>query len=198
MSAILDTHADTASAAHTAVEGIETARLRLRMFDWDDLDALSCIAKDADVMRFIGCGRPLTREETHANLASIISAFRRRGFGRWAVIWKETGTLAGYCGLSHGDAAVGVELAYMLARGEWGKGLATEAARACLRYGFERLNFGAISALTRPENLRSRRVMERLRMRFVRAGHHYGYNCVCYRISRNEWRDDGSEYRIIA
>jgi RimJ/RimL family protein N-acetyltransferase len=197
MSATLDTHMDMTRTAQAAEEGIETARLRLRMFTWNDLDALCRIAEDPEVMRFIGGGQPLTREETHANLSSIISAFRRRGFGRWAVVLKETGTLAGYCGLSHGDQEVGVELAYMLGRGEWGKGLATEAARACLRYGFERLGFDSIAALTRPENLKSRRVMERLGMRFLRAGHHYGYNCVCYTVSRDEWHPDDSEYRII-
>lgn len=177
--------------------GVETARLRLRMFTWDDLDELSRIAEDPEVMRFIGCGKPLTRDETRSNLSSIISAFRRRGFGRWAVELKETGALAGYCGLSLGYPEIGVEIAYMLAREFWGRGFATEAGRACLRYGFECLGLDSIAALTRPDNLRSRGVMERLGMKFAREGDHYGYNCVCYTLSRADWRPDNSEYRLV-
>jgi ribosomal-protein-alanine N-acetyltransferase len=175
---------------------IEAARLRLRMFTPEDLDALCVIAADPEVMRYIGDGKPLTREEVELNLVSIISGFRRRGFGRWAVVRKDSGALVGYCGLTYGNHEVGVEIAYMLARGEWGKGFASEAARACLRYGFELLGLDSIAGLTRPDNLRSRRVMERLGMRYVRDGQYYGYNCVCYSISRDEWRHDGSIYRV--
>jgi len=188
---------DDAQSGPFVADEIETSRLRLRMFTPEDLDDLCVIAADPEVMRFIGRGLPLTREETLLNLPSIINAFRRRGFGRWALVLKETGALAGYCGLALGSEEVGVELAYMLSRGEWGKGLATEAARACLRYGSERLRLDSIAAITRPDNLRSRRVMERLCMKYVRAGQHHGYSCVCYSIARGEWHPDGSVYRII-
>jgi len=188
---------DDAQSAPFVADEIETSRLRLRMFAPEDLDDLCVIASDPEVMRFIGRGLPFTREETLLNLTSIINAFRRRGFGRWALVRKETGALTGYCGFSFGSEEVGVELAYMLSRGEWGQGLATEAARACLRYGFERLGLSSIAALTRPENFRSRGVMERLGMTYVRAGHHFGYSCVCYSIARGDWQPDGSVYRVI-
>jgi ribosomal-protein-alanine N-acetyltransferase len=183
--------------AQFVADEIESARLRLRMFTPEDLDALAAIAADPEVMRYIGQGNPLTREEVESNLASIISAFRRRGFGRWAVVKKDSGAMVGYCGLIQGDRGVGVEVAYMLARSEWGRGLASEAARASLCYGFEHLGLDSIAALTRHENVRSRRVMERIGMRYVRDGRYYGYNCVCYSISRNEWRPDGSTYRVV-
>jgi RimJ/RimL family protein N-acetyltransferase len=190
-------HSDAEQSRHLVTDGLETARLRLRMFHPDDLEELSAITRDPEVMRHIGAGSPLTREETEFNMTRIIETFRRRGFGRWAVVKKETGALAGYCGLSFGDEAVGMELAYLFARSEWGKGLATESASACLRYGFERLGLDSIAALTRPENMRSRRVMERLNMRYMRASHYYGYSCVCYLITRDEWRPDGSMYRVV-
>lgn len=180
------------------VDVLETARVRLRLFRNDDLDELSRITRDPDVMRHIGSGSPLTRQETEYNLVRIIESFLRRGFGRWAVEKKETGTLIGYCGLSYGHEEIGMELAYLFAREEWGKGLATEAAAACMRYGFEHLGLGKISALTRHENSRSRRVMERIGMRFLREGHYYGYSCVCYAIEREEWQPDDSMYRIIS
>ncbi|MBC7930763.1 MAG: GNAT family N-acetyltransferase [Rubrivivax sp.] len=189
-------HADDEVCGHAATDGLETARLRLRMFRPEDLGALSAITRDPEVMRHIGPGEPLTREETDFNMTRIIEAFGRRGFGRWAVVRKDTGALAGYCGLSCGHEEIGVELAYLFARAEWGKGLATEAASACLRYGFERLGLDSIAALTRHENARSRRVMERLGMTYLRAGHYYGYSCVCYSIPRDEWRPDDSMYRV--
>lgn len=177
---------------------LETARLRLRMFRQDDLDELSRFTRDPEVMRHIGSGIPLTLEETEHNLGRIIEAFLRRGFGRWAVEKKETGALVGYCGLSQAHEEIDVELAYLFAREEWGKGFATEAASACLRYGFERLGLGRISALTRHENARSRRVMERLGLRYLGEGDYYGYSCVCYVIERDEWQPDGSIYKVIS
>ncbi|MDQ3918788.1 MAG: GNAT family N-acetyltransferase [Acidobacteriota bacterium] len=185
------------TAGYGADDRLETARLLLRMFTPADLDGLHAIASDAEAMRFIGDGHPLSRAETGRNLAAIISAFQRRGFGRWALTLKESGALVGYCGFGLGSEEIGIELAYLLAKSEWGKGLATEAGAACLRYGFEQLGLDSIAALTRPENLKSRRVMERLKMRFVSDGSYHGYSCVRYSISRADWRPDGSHYRLI-
>jgi ribosomal-protein-alanine N-acetyltransferase len=195
VAATLHTDAEPSSGIFTA-DRVETSRLRFRMFEPGDLDAMSEITRDPEVMRYIGHGHPLTREETRANLANIVSAFRRRGFGRWALVLKETGALVGYCGLSAGNEEVGVELAYMLARGVWGRGLALEAGRACLRYGFERLGFNSIAGLTLHDNRRSRRVLERLGMTFVRDAHFYGFDCVQYSIPRDDWRDDGALFRV--
>ncbi|HEY0174350.1 MAG TPA: GNAT family N-acetyltransferase [Pyrinomonadaceae bacterium] len=190
-------HTDAVSAAALfKADAVETSRLRLRMFRHEDLDALCAITRDPEVMRYIGYGHALTREETRANLASIIAAFRRRGFGRWALELKGTGELVGYCGLSLGNEEAGVELAYMLARGAWGRGLALEAGRACLRYGFERLGLKSIAGLTLHDNRRSRRVLSKLGMGFVRDAHFYGFDCVHYLIAREDWRDDGSFYRV--
>jgi RimJ/RimL family protein N-acetyltransferase len=195
VAATLHTDAEPSSGYFTHDE-IETSRLRMRMFRPADLDAMSEITRDAEVMRYIGHGRPLTREETRDNLANIVAAFRRRGFGRWALELKETGALVGYCGLSRGNEEVGVEVAYMLARGAWGRGLVLEAGRASLRYGFERLGVGSIAGLTMQDNWRSRRVLERLGMAFVRDAHFYGFDCVHYSVSREDWRDDNALYRV--
>ncbi len=190
-------HTDAGARPPSSAGQLETARLRLRMFRPEDLDAMSEITRDPEVMRYIGHGHPMTREQTRANLETIISAFRRRGFGRWALELKETGALVGYCGLSQKDEEVGVELAYMLARAEWGAGLATEAGRACLRYGFERLGVQSIAGLTMRDNQKSRRVLERVGMRFVRDARFYGFDCAHYAIARRDWRDDGSFYRVV-
>jgi ribosomal-protein-alanine N-acetyltransferase len=190
-------HTDAGPSAPFAADRVETARLRLRQFTPEDLDALCEITRDPEVMRYIGPGLPLSREETAANLGNLISAFSRRGFGRWALEKKAGGQLIGYCGLSLGLEEVGVEVAYMLARAEWGTGLATEAGRACLRYGFERLGLESIAGLTMHDNRKSRRVLERLGMKYVRAARFHGFDCAWYSVARRDWRDDGSFYRVV-
>jgi len=177
--------------------GVETARLRLRLFTPEDLDGLCAITSDPVVMRYIGHGRPFSREETWDNLERIINAFRRRGHGRWALERRDTGALVGYCGISAGNPAVGVELAYMLARAEWGKGFALEAGRASLRYGFEELGLDSIAGLTLHGNRRSQAVLKRLGMKYVRDARYYDFACVHYAITRADWRRDESPYRVI-
>jgi RimJ/RimL family protein N-acetyltransferase len=195
MAASLLTHMETSRAAQRADE-LETARLRLRPFAPDDLDALCRITADGEVMRYIGDGHPITRAETETNLRNIMATFNRRGFGRWAVEEKAGGALLGYCGLAHPAESPGVELVYMLARRAWGRGLASEASAAVLRYGFEELGLEHVYALTMPGNFRSRRVLERLGMEFLRDDCYYGYACVCYALARECWRPSRGVYRL--
>lgn len=190
-------HTEAPEVGAPAADELETARLRMRLFTPADCDRMCEITRDPEVMRFIGYGHPLTRDETLRNLDMIMNGFRRRGYGRWALELRDTGALVGYCGLSSGNPEVGIELAYMLAREAWGRGLALEAGRASLRYGFETLGVGSIAGLTLHDNRRSRLVLERLGMSFVRDASYYDFACVHYRIDRADWRADGSSYRVI-
>lgn len=189
-------HTDETEVGAPVVDEIETARLRLRLFTPADLDRMCEITRNPEVMRYIGYGHPLTREETQTNLNMIMSGFRRRGYGRWALERRDTGALIGYCGLSSGNPEVGIELAYMLARDEWSKGLVLEAGRASLRYGFETLGVNSIAGLTLHDNLRSRTVLERLGMRFICDAHYFDFACVHYALASEDWRNDDSHYRV--
>ena len=195
MATSLLTLTEAGPAPRRAAE-LETARLRLRAFDESDLDDLCRVTADPEVVRFIGDGHMLTREEMAASLTSIMSAFRRRGFGRWALVEKATGALLGYCGLSVPVGQQGVELVYMLARAAWGRGLATEASEAVLRYAFEEMGVERVSAFTMPDNARSRRVLERLGMEYLSDGIYAGYACVCYALERALWRPGPGLYRL--
>src|SRR4051812_45981791 len=117
----------------------DTERLQLRLFRPEDLDDLSLIFSDPDVVRYLGSGQPASRAETEVALQSIIKHWDNYGFGRWAAIYKPTQKLIGYCGLRsyHGTP----ELVYLLSKPYWGAGLATEMARASLKYGFEDKQF---------------------------------------------------------
>jgi ribosomal-protein-alanine N-acetyltransferase len=195
VAALLDVQAPEVGAF--VADGIETARLRMRLFTPADFDRMCEITRDPEVMRYIGHGHPFSREETLKNLGTIMNAFRRRGYGRWALERRDTGALVGYCGLSSGNPAVGLEVAYMLAREEWGQGFALEGARAALRYGFEKLGADSIAGIALRGNARSCRVLERLGMSFVRDAYYYEFPCVHYAIARADWRKADSSYRVI-
>lgn len=178
---------------------IETARLLLRMFSHDDLDDLARIYNDADVMRYLS-GHPLTREETAGWLNYFLTGWENYGFGWWAVVLKESGELIGHCGLQFIHVTAEVEVTYGLAKAYWRRGLASEAARACLRYGFEQLKLDRIYALADPGNIGSHRVMERVGMRYDKTEYYkddlYEGDLIYYVILRDEYRADDSQYSL--
>lgn len=167
-------------------EEVETARLSLRRFTHCDLPNLARIVADAEVMQFLGrVPGPLTEAEAEAFLCSMIAHWERHGFGRWAVLNREDSRLIGCAGLrSHEGVA---ELVYLLDRPFWGAGLATEVAKACLRYGFEAHGFARIIAFARPANAASRRVLEKSGLRYEGDVEAYGVRVVQYAITRQEF-----------
>jgi RimJ/RimL family protein N-acetyltransferase len=174
----------------TNIPEIETDRLRLRAFTPGDLDDLYLVFGDAEVMTYISGGKPRTREATRTGLLRTIEGWRERGFGLWAVVEKDTGRVIGYCGLIFLEGTTEIELAYGLAKSSWGKGLATEAARAGLRFGFEELKLERIVAVVNPQNIPSQRVLEKLGMKYTRNAHHYDADLMYYEISKQDYRAD--------
>lgn len=165
---------------------IETDRLLLRQFTPGDLDELHLIFSDPDVVKYMKPSVPASRQETECALDSIIRHWDRHGFGRWAVAFKRSGRLIGYGGLRNLEGMP--ELVYLLAKPYWRMGLATEIARACLKWGFEERGFENIIAVTRPEHAVSRRVMEKVGMTFERDARIHEIDVVLYSISREKHR----------
>lgn len=146
----------------------ETARLLLRPFTPDDAPALFRIYGDPEVMRFMGAP-PASVEQEAANLqAHAHKYYERLGFGLWAVVHKATGDLIGRCGLLRSEIGgrIETEISYLLERGHWGQGFAAEAAGAVLDYGFRVLGLDRVVAVIHPDNVASRRVAERIGMRY--------------------------------
>jgi RimJ/RimL family protein N-acetyltransferase len=146
---------------------VETERLRLEQWDRREHAAgLAAMNADAEVMRFITEGVPLTRVESRIQSDRIAEHWRTYGFGLWAVVEKAGGRMIGFAGLSHPLWMPGwersVEVGWRLHRDVWGKGYATEAGRAGLEYGFERLGLAETIALIHPGNARSAAVAGRL------------------------------------
>ena len=133
---------------------IETERLTLRRLTMDDLDALAAIYADADVRKYFPEGI-LTYEQTKEELEWIINVYYGQyGFGLWATLLKETNEFIGRSGLLPWtiDGRQEVEVAYLLAKAHWGRGLGTEAARAIVSYGFGELRLPRLICLIDPAN----------------------------------------------
>jgi RimJ/RimL family protein N-acetyltransferase len=149
---------------------LETKRLILRhqvIQDLDDLWALYC---NPEITKYIP-DAPRSREEAREELEWHMNGHPRfPELGLWATIHKETGKFIGRCGLLPWtiDGQQEVEVAYTIAQEFWGQGLATEAARAILQYGFEKLNLTRLICLIDPENIASQRVAERTGMTLER------------------------------
>lgn len=142
---------------------LETERLSLRAWTHDDAEALFEICRDAEVMRHIGTGEPhRDLDETRRFLAWAAAYQKEHGFCRWAVVEKSSGKVIGSCGFVRIESIGEIELGYLFDREAWGQGFATEAAGACLDYGFEKLNFSQVIALTDPEHAASQHVLEKI------------------------------------
>jgi RimJ/RimL family protein N-acetyltransferase len=170
---------------------IETARLRLRRFTESDLNDLMLIFGDPDVMTHLGMG---AGTNVSMILKGIIEFWADHGFGRWGLIHKEDGKLIGLCGLRLLDGTP--ELFYAIARAYWGRGFATEAAKASLRYAFEELEFERVVGFTKHSNVASVRVMRKIGMNYEKETSHHGVDRACYVITRGEFRADGSTYNL--
>jgi RimJ/RimL family protein N-acetyltransferase len=146
---------------------IETERLILRTWKDDDADEYYRINQDQQVIEFL-LG-PLSMEEVKKFIFSMNQQFNELGFTLWAAEEKESGKLIGFIGLnppkweSHFTPCV--EIGWRLGSEYWGKGYATEGAKAVLRYGFETMGLKEIVSFTVPANLRSIRVMEKIGMK---------------------------------
>jgi RimJ/RimL family protein N-acetyltransferase len=180
---------------HPGVD-LATPRLWLRRWRAEDVEPFAALNADPQVMEHFPS--TLSREQTVAGVRRIEKHFEDRGFGLWAVELPGRATFIGFIGLAvpSFDASFTpcVEIGWRLARPWWEQGLATEGARAALAYGFERLGLPEIVSFTVPANVRSRRVMEKLGMKYSEDFEHPRIEAgdprrrhVLYRLARAEW-----------
>ena len=151
---------------------LETERLILRHLLPDDLEALFALYSDPEVRQYFPEGT-LSREETREELEWFLNGHPTHPeLGLWATIHRETGSFIGRCGLLPWtiDGGPEVEVAYMLARDFWARGLGTEAAQAILDYGFGNLGLSRLICLIDRENQASIRVATKIGMTFEKEG----------------------------
>ena len=168
---------------------IETERLVLRLLTMSDLDALAVLYSDPEVRRHFPDG-VRTHEETRDELQWIIDVYYARyGYGLWATVLKETGAFIGRCGLLPWEieGKTEVEVAYLLDKTYWRRGLATEAAAAIVDYAFATLPVERLICMVDPENAASRGVAAKVGMTMLWEDYvdEYGPAHV-YAIQRSE------------
>jgi C_GCAxxG_C_C family probable redox protein len=169
------------------VPTLTTARMILRAFTAQDVDPLHQILGGKDVLRYFPNPKPPSREQVQKLIAFQLEHWKNHRFGWWAVVLRETDELIGWCGLQFLPETGETEVAYLLGREHWGRGLATEAARVSLRYGFEDLGIERIIALTHLENAASQRVIEKLGLPFVDQAQYFGMACRRYALARADY-----------
>ena len=154
---------------------LETERLILRHLLMDDLDQLFALYQDPEIRRYFPEG-VLNYEDTKEELEWHMHGHPRHPeLGLWATIHKETGKFIGRCGLLPWtiEGQYEVEIAYLLDKSFWHQGLATEAAKGILEYGFGKLGLSRLICLIDPENKASQGVAERIGMTFERQVDEY-------------------------
>jgi RimJ/RimL family protein N-acetyltransferase len=177
---------------------IQTTRLCLRRWVEGDREPFAALNSDSRVMEFMpGC---LSRVESDLLLDRLERQFDERGFGLYAAELREQHLFVGFAGLSipnfEAHFTPCVEIGWRLNTDSWGRGLATEAAKAIVEVAFGPMQIEALVSFTVPTNVRSRRVMEKIGMRHDPADDFDHPNLlqdhplrrhVLYRIHRSEW-----------
>lgn len=142
-------------------------RLYYRPYRRSDAAAAFAFLGDAEVMKYSAFGVHPTIERTTEMLAGFIDENRRRGFGLWAVVERESDELIGMAGLTEMDEAGDLELAYRFRQDRWGRGYGTEAATAWVKQGFSVLALPQIVAVVEPDHVVSKHILEKVGMRVV-------------------------------
>jgi RimJ/RimL family protein N-acetyltransferase len=183
----------------------DTARLALRRWQPRHREPFAAMNADPEVMRHFPALQD--RAQSDASIDAWLAQFDARGWSNWAVERLDDGRFIGFVGLSvprrelpfSTPSKPCVEIGWRLARAAWGQGFASEAARACLRVGFERLGLQEIVSFTARCNLRSIAVMERIGMHDAHAdfdhpalppGHALQRHCL-YRIGPADGAREG-------
>ncbi len=143
--------------------GPETERLQHRAFTMDDAEALFQLRSHPDVIRYTG-EPPMTSLDAARTAIAEYPDFDTVGYGRWGCVLRQTQSIIGFCGLKYLAELDEVDVGYRLLPDYWGRGLATEACRASLEFGFGTLQLERIIGLVLPENIASIRVMEKVGM----------------------------------
>lgn len=163
---------------------ITTDRLLLRKFQKEDALGFFQMNNDPLVLQYTGDVPFEDIAATEAFLANY-KHYQKYGYGRWTVLDRRTGEYLGFCGLKYHPSTGNIDLGFRFCRKTWGRGYATEAATACLQYGFTTLNMPCVIGRAQTENVASIRVLEKIGMKFVETFDFEGKPGVLYKACRD-------------
>ena len=166
----------------------QTERLTLRHFCQSETDSLATILADPEVMKFSLSG-PSSLEQTRKLLEYTISSYQENGLGLWAVVHKADDNLIGCCGhfVQQIDGRREIELSYRFAKDYWGKGLATEAAKAACQYAFTQLKLNRLISIIETENTASIRIAEKCGMSYEKDAMFHDIPVRIYAVSNSAY-----------
>jgi ribosomal-protein-alanine N-acetyltransferase len=151
-----------------------TPRLILRALRLTDLDNLYQYASDPEIDRFTPWTHYKSLDEARENLNEFLAEYERDGFGAWGIELSAGQRLIGIANFSRPHPINRrVEIGYTLARARWGQGLATEAVKALIQFGFEQMHLVRIEAVVLPDHVASARVLQKAGMQFEGLLHSY-------------------------
>lgn len=160
---------------------LETNRLFLRELNPDDAENFYNLNLNPNVIKYTGNSAFKSTEEARAFLENYPD-YKLNGYGRWAVINKETNTFIGWCGLKFGETENETDIGFRFFEKEWNKGYATESAMACINYGFEKLHLKRIIGRAMKANTGSIKVLEKIGLKYKQNAELDGQEAVIYEI----------------
>lgn len=171
---------------------LETERLILREIVPEDEDALFEMDSDPEVHRYLGNSPIKTKEQIREVIKMLQQQYKDNGIARWAVIEKNSGKFIGWCGLKLFKQEVNghinfYELGYRFNKKYWGQGFATEAAKACVDFGFKKLNLTEIYAMTDSLNVNSNKVLEKTGFKYIEKFDFEGDESDWFKLNRVDW-----------
>lgn len=162
---------------------LETERLLLRELNVGDAISFYELNLNPNVIRYTG-DRSFENIEEAVRFLENYKDYKTNGYGRWAVIEKESGAFLGWCGLKYSKDADETDIGFRFFEHHWNKGYATESAHACLYYGFEKLGLKSIVGRAMADNIASVKVLGKLGLVFEREFDFDGHRGVVYRIDK--------------
>jgi len=153
--------------AHTT----QTKRLILRPLESTDAEVLHQIYQTEGILRYFPPMGPPTIERVQRYIPRQQEHWTKYGYGHWGIVLKGENQIIGWVGLQFIPELNETEVGYLLDKPYWGKGFATEAALASIQFGFEQHMLDHIIGLVHPENIASRRVIEKCGMTYEETVH---------------------------
>lgn len=171
---------------------VETERLILRELLPTDAEGMFELDSDKEVHKYLGNNPTQTIEQASDVIALVRKQYEENGIGRWAVIEKASGNFVGWSGLKYireyeNNQINFYDVGYRLIPKYWGKGYATESARAAIAYGFKRFQMNEIIGSANVANVRSRRALEKCGLKYVEQFMWKDILCDWLKITREEW-----------
>lgn len=167
-----------------SIPTLTTTRLTLRSWTPEDAGALFSILQQPDILRYYPNPTPPPMDKVERYIARHLKHWQERGCGHWAAVARAEQELIGWAGLEFLPETGETEVAYLLSKPFWGRGLATEAARAAVQFGFDQAGLESIIGLTHPENIASQRVLQKCELAFTARKSYFGIDVFHYVINR--------------